>query len=161
MTPDQANQIIETEQPRFEASYVEPPDPDSGPLQDWVRGMLRVRAWETHMIDALLAADPNGIDERPTPKAQTRDKRPWYDRQIAATERRIERNQKAIDRWASRPVVDTSDARAMVNAPLRQRQKGMKGEMAQYRAYRNATADLPIARSRLAWLHDHYPTEAA
>lgn len=82
----------------------------------------------------------------------------WYADQIAATERRIERRQRAVERWENYPRTDTSDALAAINAPLKQRQRGMAGELKAYRAYEYAMSDLPGARARLAWLHEKKPT---
>ena len=81
----------------------------------------------------------------------------WYADQIAATEARIARREAAIERWENRPRVDARDARAAINAPLKQRQRGMAGEMKAWRAYEYATRDLPAARARLAWLHERNP----
>ena len=81
----------------------------------------------------------------------------WYAAQIAATEARIARREAAIERWENRPRVDARDARAAINAPLKQRQRGMAGEMKAWRAYEYATRDLPAARARLAWLHEKKP----
>ena len=81
----------------------------------------------------------------------------WYADQIAATEDRIARREAAIERFENMPRADTSDARAAINAPLKQRQRGMAGEMKAWRAYEYATRDLPAARARLAWLHEKKP----
>lgn len=81
----------------------------------------------------------------------------WYADQIAATEARIARREAAIERWENYPRPDASDALAAINAPLKQRQRGMAGEMKAWRAYEHATRDLPAARARLTWLHEKKP----
>ena len=104
----------------------------------------RARAWRD--ITAL-----------PAPKPAPKDTSDWYAAQIAATEARIARRKAAIERWENRPRVDARDARAAINAPLKQRQRGMAGEMKAWRAYEYATSDLPAAQARLAWLHERNP----
>ena len=81
----------------------------------------------------------------------------WYADQIAATEARIARREATIKRWEARPRVDASDALAAINAPLKQRQRGLAGELKAWRAYEYAISDLPAARARLAWLHEKKP----
>ncbi|UVY83819.1 hypothetical protein NLU66_16655 [Brachybacterium sp. NBEC-018] len=81
----------------------------------------------------------------------------WYADQIAATRDRIARDEAAIGRFDSMPRPDTSDALAAINAPLKQRQRGMAGELKAYRAYEAAMSDLPAARARLAWLTERRP----
>ena len=97
-----------------------------------------------------------GKASAPTVRADE-SKADWYADQIAATEARIARRKAAIERWENRPRVDARDARAAINAPLKQRQRGMAGEMKAWRAYEYATRDLPAARARLAWLHEKKP----
>ena len=97
------------------------------------------------------------ITARPAPKPAPKDTSDWYAAQITATEARIARREAAIERWENRPRVDARDARAAINAPLKQRQRGMAGEMKAWRAYEYATRDLPAARARLAWLHEKRP----
>ena len=97
-----------------------------------------------------------GKANAPTVRADE-SKADWYADQIAATEARIARRKAAIERWENRPRVDARDARAAINAPLKQRQRGMAGEMKAWRAYEYATRDLPAARARLAWLHEKKP----
>ena len=92
----------------------------------------------------------------PTVRADE-SKADWYADQIAATEARIARRKAAIERWENRPRIDARDARAAINAPLKQRQRGMVGEMKAWRAYDYATRDLPAAHARLAWLHERNP----
>lgn len=81
----------------------------------------------------------------------------WYAAQIAGAERRIARAEAAIERWENYPRVDASDARAAINAPLKQRQRGMAGELKAYRAAQRAESDLVSARARLAWLEERNP----
>ena len=97
-----------------------------------------------------------GKASAPTVRADE-SKADWYADQIAATEARIARREAAIERWENRPRVDARDARAAINAPLKQRQRGMAGELKAWRAYEYATRDLPAARARLAWLHEKKP----
>ena len=97
-----------------------------------------------------------GKANAPTVRADE-SKAGWYADQIAATEARIARRKAAIERWENRPRIDARDARAAINAPLKQRQRGMAGEMKAWRAYEYATRDLPAARARLAWLHERNP----
>lgn len=97
-----------------------------------------------------------GKASAPTVRADE-SKADWYAAQIAATEARIARREAAIERWENRPRIDARDARAAINAPLKQRQRGMAGEMKAWRAYEYATRDLPAARARLAWLHEKKP----
>ena len=97
-----------------------------------------------------------GKANAPTARADE-SKADWYADQIAATEARIARREAAIERWENRPRVDARDARAAINAPLKQRQRGMAGEMKAWRAYEYATRDLPAAQARLAWLHEKKP----
>ena len=97
-----------------------------------------------------------GKASAPTVRADE-SKADWYADQIAATEARIARRKAAIERWENRPRVDARDARAAINAPLKQRQRGMAGEMKAWRAYEYATRDLPAAQARLAWLHEKKP----
>lgn len=92
----------------------------------------------------------------PTVRAD-KSKADWYADQIAATEARIARREAAIKRWEARPRADASDALAAINAPLKQRQRGMAGELKAWRAYDYATRDLPAAQARLAWLHEKKP----
>ena len=98
-----------------------------------------------------------GKASAPTVRADE-SKADWYAAQIAATEDRIARRKAAIERWENRPRVVARDARAAINAPLKQRQRGMAGEMKAWRAYDYATRDLPAARARLAWLHEKKPS---
>ena len=97
-----------------------------------------------------------GKASAPTVRADE-SKADWYAAQIAATEARIARRQAAIERFENMPRVDARDARAAINAPLKQRQRGMAGEMKAWRAYECATRDLPAAHARLAWLHERNP----
>ena len=97
-----------------------------------------------------------GKASTPTVRADE-SKADWYADQIAAAEARIARREAAIQRWENRPSVDARDARAAINAPLKQRQRGMAGEMKAWRAYEYATRDLPAAQARLAWLHEKKP----
>ena len=97
-----------------------------------------------------------GKASAPTVRADE-SKADWYADQIAATEARIARREAAIERWENRPRVDASDALAAINAPLKQRQRGMAGELKAWRAYEHATRDLTAARARLAWLHEKKP----
>lgn len=84
----------------------------------------------------------------------------WYADQIDATRERIARNERAIERFQNYPRPDTSDARAAINAPLRQRQRGMAGERKAWQAYDAATRDMPAARARLTWLTERAPGAA-
>lgn len=97
------------------------------------------------------------VTRPPRPVQTPRDKSAWYAAQIAATHRRIARAEAAIERWENYPRADASDARAAINAPLKQRQRGMAGELKAWRAYEHATRDLPAARTRLAWLEERNP----
>lgn len=97
-----------------------------------------------------------GKEAAPVARADA-SKAAWYADQIAATEERIRRREAAIERFENYPRPDTSDALAAINAPLKQRQRGMAGEMKAWRAYEGATRDLPAARARLAWLHEKKP----
>lgn len=85
------------------------------------------------------------------------DKADWYAEQIAATKERIARDEAAIRRFEQMPRPDSSDALAAINAPLKQRQRGMSGEMKVWRAAREAESDLPAARARLNWLIERAP----
>lgn len=97
------------------------------------------------------------ITARPAPEPAPKDTSGWYAAQIAGAERRIARAEAAIERWENYPRVDASDARAAINAPLRQRQRGMAGELKAYRAAQRAESDLVSARARLAWLEERSP----
>ena len=103
-----------------------------------------------------IAEKRAGKANAPTVRADE-SKADWYADQIAATEARIARREAAIARFENMPRVDARDARAAINAPLKQRQRGMAGELKAYRAYEHATRDLPAARARLAWLHEKKP----
>lgn len=105
----------------------------------------RARAWR----DVQRAAYRS-----PTP---ARDTSAWYAAQIAGARRRIARAEAAIQRWENYPRPDASDARAAINAPLRQRQRGMTGELKAYRAAQRAESGLISARARLAWLEERNP----
>ena len=85
------------------------------------------------------------------------DKADWYAEQIAATKERIARDEAAIRRFEQMPRPDSSDALAAINAPLKQRQRGMTGEMKAWRASEAARKDLPAARARLTWLTERAP----
>lgn len=119
-----------------------------GCLDDWDRENFRrdrARAWrDVTRVHALSPAIP--------------DKSTWYAAQIAATHRRIARAEAAIQRWENYPRVDASDALAAINAPLRQRQRGMAGELKAWRAAQRAESDLVSARARLAWLEERSPS---
>ena len=103
-----------------------------------------------------IAEKRAGKAAEPVARAEA-SKADWYADQIAATEARIARREAAIERFEIMPRPDTSDARAAINAPLKQRQRGMAGELKLWRAYEYATRDLPAARARLAWLHEKKP----
>lgn len=105
----------------------------------------------------LKVAQRRAGKEAAPPARADAGKAGWYADQIDATERRIARNERAIERWENYPRPDTSDARAAINAPLKQRQRGMAGEYKAWRAYDAATSDLPMARARLAWLKERQP----
>ena len=117
-----------------------------GCLDDFDRDTFRrdrQRAWR----DAITV---------PAPKP-ARDTSDWYAAQIAGAKRRIARAEAAIQRWDNYPRPDASDARAAINAPLRQRQRGMAGEVKAYRAAQRAESGLVSARARLAWLEERKP----
>ena len=153
MTPAEASAILDREHVKFEAQYEPPPPPEGGAWTPLAIAMHRLNAWEAWAVKALEAVgEPIEAEPRPPkPKPDTSD---WYARNIAATQRRIERNERAIARWESYPRADTSDARAAINAPLKQRQRGMAGEMKAWRDAEGARRDMAGARSRLAWLQE-------
>lgn len=97
------------------------------------------------------------ITRQSVPKPVSEDKSDWYAAQIAGARKRIARAEAAIERWENYPRVDASDARAAINAPLKQRQRGMAGEAKAYRAAQRAESDLVSARARLAWLTERNP----
>ena len=156
MTPAEASAILDREHVKFEAQYEPPSPPEGGAWTPLAIAMHRLGAWEAWAVKALGAVgEPIEAEPRPPkPKPDTSD---WYARNIAATQRRIERNERAIARWENYPRPDTSDALAAINAPLKQRQRGMAGEMKAWRAYEHATRDLPAAQARLAWLQEKKP----
>ena len=156
MTPAEASAILDREHAKFEAQYAPPPPPEGGTWTPLAIAMHRLNAWEAWAVAALEAVG-EPIEEEPRPPKPKPDTSDWYARNIAATQRRIERNERAIARWESYPRADTSDARAAINAPLKQRQRGMAAEMKAWRAYEYATRDLPAARARLTWLHEKKP----
>ena len=158
MTPAEASAILDREHVKFEAQYEPPPPPEGGAWTPLAIAMHRLGAWEAWAVKALGAVgEPIEAEPRPPkPKPDTSD---WYARNIAATQRRIERNERAIARWENYPRPDTSDALAAVNLPLKQRQRGMAGEAKAWRAAEFATRDMRAARSRLAWLQENAKAE--
>lgn len=153
MTPAEASAILDREHVKFEAQYAHPTPPEGGAWTPLAIAMHRLSAWEAWAVKALEAVgEPIEAEPRtPRPNPDTSD---WYARNIAATQRRIERNERAIERWENYPRLDTSDARAAINAPLKQRQRGMAGEMKAWRGAEGARRDMSGARNRLAWLQE-------
>ena len=151
MTPTEASAILDREHVKFEAQYEPPLPPEGGAWTPLAIAMHRLSAWEAWAVKALGAVG-EPIEAEPRPPKPNPDTSDWYARNIAATQRRIERNERAIERWEDYPRPDTSDARAAINAPLKQRQRGMAGEMKAWRAAEFAARDMNGARSRLAWL---------
>ena len=156
MTPTEASAILDREHVKFEAQYHPPAPPEGVTWTPLAIAMFKMRAWENWAV-AALEATGEPIEETPRPPKPEPDTSDWYVRNIAATQRRIERNERAIARWENYPRPDTSDALAAINAPLKQRQRGMAGELKAWRAYEYATRDLTAARARLAWLHERKP----
>ena len=158
MTPAEASAILDREHVKFEAQYEPPPPPEGGAWTPLAIAMHRLNAWEAWAVKALEAVgEPIEAEPRPPkPKPDTSD---WYARNIAATQRRIERNERAIARWENYPRPDTSDALASANLPLKQRQRGMAGEAKAWRAAEFAAGDMRAARIRLAWLQENAEAE--
>lgn len=158
MTPAEASAILDREHAKFEAQYAPPPPPEGGTWTPLAIAMHRLGAWEAWAVAALEAVG-EPIAEEPRPPKPKPDTSDWYARNIAATQRRIERNERAIARWENYPRPDTSDALASVNLPLKQRQRGMAGEAKAWRAAEFAARDMRAARSRLAWLQESAKAE--
>lgn len=81
----------------------------------------------------------------------------WYERQIRATLRRIDRAERVIARWEARTDT-TPDDMAVVNVPIAARMRGMDTALELNRAAERAHRDLHSARHRLAWLTERKPT---
>lgn len=156
MTPAEASAILDREHEAFLATYQDPPPPaDGGTWTPFALAVAKHAAWEQRAV-AVLTATGEDIDDTPGTPEEPRDTSAWYDRNIAATQRRIARNERRIAAWENRPTPDRHDP-AEINLPLKVRQRGMATEVRAWKAYDAAVRDLPAARARLARLQDNHP----